>query len=95
MNLIIYHLRREDVEAGLTLVEDLVPQAPPEFLLKAIVFTLIGYERLSKDHVKIAQDYFKIVGESAAECGENISLECKPLLQIRLRDDRPWRHTIF
>ncbi|MFH4980015.1 hypothetical protein AB6A40_006724 [Gnathostoma spinigerum] len=68
LNLIIFHMRRDDIRAALSLVSDLDPQVPNEFLLKAITYCIIGYEKQSKDHLKTAEQCFKLVGESSTEC---------------------------
>ncbi|VDM41756.1 unnamed protein product [Toxocara canis] len=68
LNLIVFHLRRDDIQAALSLVADLEPQIPQEFLLKAITYCIVGYQKHSKEHLKTAEQFFKMVGESAAEC---------------------------
>ena len=44
------------------------PQDPPkEYILKAIVHAVIGQQTESKEHLKIAQQLFQLVGGSATE----------------------------
>ncbi|PAV55565.1 hypothetical protein WR25_09922 [Diploscapter pachys] len=69
VNLIIYHLKKGHIQDALKLCDDLEPQLPTEFLAKAITFTCWGQLKDSKEHLKTAEQYFKMVGESAAECG--------------------------
>ncbi|VDM77638.1 unnamed protein product [Strongylus vulgaris] len=42
VNLILYHLKREDIESAMTLCNDLEPQSTTEFLVKAITFACWG-----------------------------------------------------
>uniref|UniRef100_A0A7I4Y5F7 Intraflagellar transport protein 56 n=1 Tax=Haemonchus contortus TaxID=6289 RepID=A0A7I4Y5F7_HAECO len=64
VNLILYHLKREDIDSAMTLCNDLEPQSTTEFLVKAIVFAFWGQLKESKDHLKTAEQFFKMVGES-------------------------------
>ncbi|KHJ91726.1 hypothetical protein OESDEN_08399 [Oesophagostomum dentatum] len=64
VNLILYHLKREDIESAMTLCNDLEPQSTTEFLVKAITFAYWGQLKESKDHLKTAEQFFKMVGES-------------------------------
>ncbi|VDK74060.1 unnamed protein product [Onchocerca ochengi] len=57
-----------DIKAAFNLVRDMNPQYPTEYLLKAITYCIIGYQTKSKEHLKLAQEHFKVVGESATEC---------------------------
>ncbi|CAI5442234.1 unnamed protein product [Caenorhabditis angaria] len=56
------------VNDAMSLCNELEPHLPYEFLVKAITFTLHGYIKESKDHLKTAEQFFKMVGESTAEC---------------------------
>ncbi|EJD75500.1 hypothetical protein, variant [Loa loa] len=67
LNLIIFYLKRDEVEAALNLVSDIDLQHSTEHLLKAITYCIIGYQKKSK-HLEVAQEHFKVVGESATEC---------------------------
>ncbi|CAG9529823.1 unnamed protein product [Cercopithifilaria johnstoni] len=68
LNLIIFYLKRGEVEAALNLISDINPQHPTEHLLKAITYCIISYQKKSKKHLEVAQEHFRIVGESPAEC---------------------------
>ncbi|CAJ0932071.1 unnamed protein product, partial [Mesorhabditis belari] len=68
INLVLYYLRRQEIEHALSLVEELEPQQAPEFIIKAITFTHIGQMKGSKEHLKTAELFFKMVGESPADC---------------------------
>jgi intraflagellar transport protein 56 len=38
----LFTFNNSDLDAALTLVDELEPQNPPEFIIKAIVYTLVG-----------------------------------------------------
>lgn len=64
-----YHAKLDDVDAAFKLVANLDPQSTPDFLLKAVTYTLMAAEQSSKEYLKTAAEFYKIVGGSAAECG--------------------------
>ncbi len=39
-----------------------------EYILKGVVNAAVGQESGSREHLKIAQQYFQLVGGSASEC---------------------------
>ncbi|NWV44113.1 IFT56 protein, partial [Grantiella picta] len=67
LNLVIYYLQQDDVQAAYNLIKDLEPTAPQEYILKGVVNAALGQEMGSRDHLKIAQQFFQLVGESASE----------------------------
>ncbi len=76
MNLIIYHLRRDDIESAYDLVKDVDPSTPQEYVLKAVVNAVLGQEQGSRDHLKLAQQHFQLVGGSASECDTISGRQC-------------------
>ncbi|NXX49969.1 IFT56 protein, partial [Tricholaema leucomelas] len=68
LNLVIYYLRQGDVQEAYNLIKGLEPTAPQEYILKGVVNAALGQEMNSRDHLKIAQQFFQLVGESASEC---------------------------
>ncbi|XP_064011167.1 intraflagellar transport protein 56 [Pogoniulus pusillus] len=68
LNLVIYYLRQGDVQEAYNLIKGLEPTAPQEYILKGVVNAALGQEMSSRDHLKIAQQFFQLVGESASEC---------------------------
>ncbi|XP_054242632.1 intraflagellar transport protein 56 isoform X1 [Indicator indicator] len=68
LNLVIYYLQQGDVKEAYNLIKDLEPTAPQEYILKGVVNAALGQEINSRDHLKIAQQFFQLVGESASEC---------------------------
>ncbi|KAM4671325.1 intraflagellar transport protein 56 isoform 1-T1 [Amazona ochrocephala] len=67
LNLVIYYLRQDDVQEAYNLIKDLEPTAPQEYILKGVVNAAVGQEMGLRDHLKIAQQFFQLVGESASE----------------------------
>lgn len=69
LNLIIYHLRQNELDDAYDLIRDLDPAVPAEYILKGVVNACIGQEQDAEDHLKLAQQYFQLVGGSASEMG--------------------------
>ncbi|KAK0150893.1 Intraflagellar transport protein 56 [Merluccius polli] len=65
LNLVIYYLRQDDIQEAYNLIKDLVPTTPQEYILKGVVNAALGQEVGSRDHLKIAQQFFQLVGGSA------------------------------
>ena len=76
LNLVIYHLKQNDVKAAFELVKDLEPATPPEYILKGVVNATLGQMSGSREHVKMAQQYFQLVGASASECDTIPGRQC-------------------
>ena len=64
----IFHLHNDEVEEAYQLIKDIEPVTPQEYILKGVVNASIGQMTGSRDHVKMAQQYFQLVGGSASEC---------------------------
>ncbi|XP_014893139.1 intraflagellar transport protein 56 isoform X1 [Poecilia latipinna] len=76
LNLVIYYLRQDDVQEAYSLIQDLDPVTPQEYILKGVVNAALGQEIGSKDHLKIAQRFFQLVGGSASECDTIPGRQC-------------------
>ncbi|XP_062480155.1 intraflagellar transport protein 56 isoform X1 [Pezoporus occidentalis] len=76
LNLVIYYLRQDDVQEAYNLMKDLEPTAPQEYILKGVVNAAVGQEMGLRDHLKIAQQFFQLVGESASECDTIPGRQC-------------------
>ncbi|KAJ3188291.1 Intraflagellar transport protein 56 [Gaertneriomyces sp. JEL0708] len=76
LNLVIYHLRNDDIVAAFNLMKDVEPSTPQEYILKGIVNAALGQEQESREHLKIAQQYFQLVGGSASECDTIPGRQC-------------------
>ncbi|KAM6957077.1 intraflagellar transport protein 56-like [Aplochiton taeniatus] len=76
LNLIIYYLRQDDVQESHTLIKDLEPTTPQEYVLKGVVNAALGLDSGSREHLKIAQQFFQLVGGSASECDTIPGRQC-------------------
>ncbi len=76
LNLVIYHLKSQEVEEAFNLMKDVEPTTPKEYILKAVVHAVVGQQANSKDHLKIAQQLFQLVGGSSSECDTIPGRQC-------------------
>ncbi|XP_022647439.1 intraflagellar transport protein 56-like [Varroa jacobsoni] len=80
LNLVIYHLKQDDIESAHALIKELEPSVPHEYILKAVVNAAVGQEQgaylLQREHLKVAQQYFQLVGGSATECDTIPGRQC-------------------
>ena len=68
LNLVIYYLKTDEVNEAYQLIKDMDCVLPKEYILKAVVHAVIGQNTESKEHMRIAQNYFQMVGASPSEC---------------------------
>lgn len=68
LNLVIYYLKNDEVNEAYQLIKDMDCVLPKEYILKAVVHAVIGQNTDSKDHMRIAQNFFQMVGASPSEC---------------------------
>ncbi|UYV83098.1 TTC26 [Cordylochernes scorpioides] len=76
LNLVIYYLRRDEVEEAYNLIKDLEAVVPHEYILKGVVNAAMGQKQGSREHLKIAQQFFQLVGASASECDTIPGRQC-------------------
>ncbi|XP_061175421.1 uncharacterized protein LOC133184383 [Saccostrea echinata] len=76
LNLVIYYLKQDDIAEAYNLIKDLEPTTPQEYILKGVVNAAMGQEQGSREHLKIAQQYFQLVGGSASECDTIPGRQC-------------------
>lgn len=76
LNLVIYFLRQDDLTEAYNLIKDLEPATPQEYILKGVVNACLGQQQDSREHLKIAQQYFQLVGGSASECDTIPGRQC-------------------
>ena len=76
LNLVVYHLKNNDVMSAYNYMKDIEPSTPQEYILKGIVNACVGQEQESREHLKIAQQYFQLVGGSASECDTIPGRQC-------------------
>uniref|UniRef100_A0A7N6B1B3 Intraflagellar transport protein 56 n=1 Tax=Anabas testudineus TaxID=64144 RepID=A0A7N6B1B3_ANATE len=73
LNLVIYYLRQDDVQEAFNLIQDLVPTTPQVILSFNFYIKLVFR---SRDYLKIAQQFFQLVGGSASECDTIPGRQC-------------------
>ncbi|XP_042909705.1 intraflagellar transport protein 56 [Parasteatoda tepidariorum] len=76
LNLVIYHLKQDNVQEAFNLIKDLEPAVPHEYILKGVVNAANGQEQGSREYLKVAQQYFQLVGGSASECDTIPGRQC-------------------
>lgn len=76
LNLVIYHLRNDDIDEAYELIKDIEPGTPQEYILKGVVNASIGQSKGSREHLKKAQQFFQLVGASASECDTIPGRQC-------------------
>ncbi|CAD7948025.1 unnamed protein product [Amoebophrya sp. A25] len=77
LNLVIYYLKfSQDYEEAYNLIKDLEPSIPREYILKGVVYACLGQKTGSREHLKIAQGLFQLVGASASECDTIPGRQC-------------------
>lgn len=88
LNLVIYHLRRarlcahdgpaarDAIREACSLVRDLEPSTPQEYILKAVANATGGQLQGNREQLKRAQQFFQLVGASASECDTIPGRQC-------------------
>jgi intraflagellar transport protein 56 len=76
LNLVIYYLKNDSVNEAYELVRDLDPATPQEYILKGVVHASLGQGSGSRDHLKMAQQCFQLVGTSPHECDTIPGRQC-------------------
>ncbi|XP_066151815.1 intraflagellar transport protein 56 isoform X2 [Euwallacea fornicatus] len=76
LNLVIHHLRNDDIKEAYELLKDVQPAVPQEYILKGVVNAALGQEINSEEHVKIAEECFHLVGSSSSECDTIHGRQC-------------------
>ncbi|XP_017462052.1 PREDICTED: intraflagellar transport protein 56-like, partial [Rhagoletis zephyria] len=79
LNLIIYYLKNDKNEEASSLIKDLEPKLPNEYILKAIVNANASQSTgsgNSHEHLKAAQHYYQLIGSSPAECDTIQGRQC-------------------
>ncbi|GAB6027083.1 Intraflagellar transport protein 56 [Chamberlinius hualienensis] len=76
LNLVVYYLQQGEVSEAFALIKDLEPTVPQEYILKGVVNAAMGQELGSREHTKVAQQYFQLVGSSPSECDTIPGRQC-------------------
>ena len=76
LNIVIYHLRQDNINEAYSYMKDVEPSEPQEYILKGIVNAVVGQAVQSREHLKLAQQFFQLVGSSASECDTIPGRQC-------------------
>jgi intraflagellar transport protein 56 len=76
LNLVVYHLKHYAVNEAYELIKDLEPSTSQEYIIKGVVHATIGQQSGSRDHLKMAQQCFQLVGTSSHECDTIPGRQC-------------------
>jgi len=76
LNLTIHSLKNGEIQEAEKLMKTVEPSQPAEYILKAIIHLQLGNMEQSKEHLKTAQQYFQVVGQSATECDTIPGRQC-------------------
>jgi len=76
LNLVIYYLRHGAINEAFELVRSLEPSTPQEYVIKGVVHATLGQSTESREHMKLAQQCFQLVGTSAHECDTIPGRQC-------------------
>lgn len=72
----VYYLRNDEVAEADELMKDMEPSTPQEYILKGVVNAMMGQKAGSREHLKVAQQFFQLVGSSASECDTIPGRQC-------------------
>lgn len=86
LNLVIYHLRHEQIHEAYELIKDVVPLTSQEYIIKAVVNAYISQQNDSQDHLKVCREYFHFVGSAQAECDTIPGRQCMASYFFLIRD---------
>jgi intraflagellar transport protein 56 len=64
------------IQEAYDLIKDMEPSTPPEYILKGVVNSCVGQATGSREHLKMAQQFFQLVGASASECDTIPGRQC-------------------
>jgi len=64
------------VQEAFELMKDVEPTSPQEYILKGVTNLAIGQQMESREHLKVAQQYFQLLGSSASECDTIPGRQC-------------------
>jgi len=76
LNLVIYYLKNDQTTDAYNLIKDMECVVPKEYILKAVVHAVIGQNTEQKEHLRIAQNFFQMVGASPSECDTIPGRQC-------------------
>jgi intraflagellar transport protein 56 len=85
LNLVIYHLRNEEFKDAYNLIKGLEPSSPEEYILKGVVCSCIGQAEENRELLKLAQQFFQLVGASASHCDTISGRQCMAMCFFLLK----------
>jgi len=69
-------LKNDEIEEAHKLTVDLEPVSPREYMLKGIVFAILGQKAMNREQITQAQQLFQMIGTSATECDTIPGRQC-------------------
>jgi intraflagellar transport protein 56 len=76
LNLVIYNLKIGAIDEAKRYIQDLDPFSPREYMLKGVVFAILGQVKKNREFVNQAMQLFQLVGTSATECDTIPGRQC-------------------
>lgn len=76
LNLVIYHLKRDEVQEAYDLIKNIEPVSSHEHILKGVVNAIFGQQSESREHLRMAQTFFQYVGGSPTDCDTIPGRQC-------------------
>ena len=76
LNLVIFHMHNNEVQEAYELMKEIEPTSPQEYILKGVTNLALGQQMDSREHLKVAQQYFQLLGASASECDTIPGRQC-------------------
>lgn len=76
LNLVIYHLRHEQINEAYELMKEVEPHTTQEFILKAVVNAYVGQQLDSQDHLRTCMECFNSVGSDPSRCDTIPGRQC-------------------
>lgn len=76
LNLVIYYLRSGALDDALKYIKDLDPFASREYVLKGVVYAIVGQAKKNNEYLKQAMELFQMIGTSANECDTIPGRQC-------------------
>lgn len=86
LNLVIYHLRHDQINEAYDLMANVEPLTTQEYILKAVVNAYVGQSMESQEHLKACKEIFNYVGSSASDRDTIPGRQCMASYFFLLRD---------
>ncbi|CAE7866200.1 TTC26 [Symbiodinium sp. KB8] len=76
LNLVIYYLKNGHLQEAFDRIQDMQPQVPHEYILKAVVLAALGQATDNKEFLASAAQLYRLVGDSPTECDTIPGRQC-------------------